>query len=963
MAEFNVQVVVDPSRATTGSRRVRRELRGVENAAERVRTRIAAAFAVLGSTAFLANAIRQTSRFQTAIAEISTLVDTAVVDINRLQEAALAQAGQFGSDAQTQAAALYQIISAGASDATEATAILTAANRLAVGGVTDVRTAADGLVSTLNAYGAAAERAGDFSDIFFVGVRAGRTTVDELSGALGRVTPLAASAGVSFEEVVAAVAALTSAGVSTNEAVTGLRGILAAIIRPTNEAAGAAQEMGIQFNAAALEANGLQGTLDAVFAATGGNTEALSQLFTGVESLTPALALAGQAGETFAETLINMENRAGATEEAFNRVSDTAGFQFNRVLREIETTIQAALVPVLEAITPILRGIADNFDEIVNTIQIFATVIAFAAGPRILGALIASALGAAAAIGRLIAALAVNVVLTFTSAISAAAAGLRVFTLTAAISPWVAFTGVIGAATGAVRALTVAILINPIGLIATALATVIGLLVAFRNEIRVSSTGLATFQDFSLAVWESVSAGLGRFVDFVRASLPDISVAFETVFGDIDLSFEGILVTAARRVDSIIGVFVGGARAIVAAFRSVPAGLELIFVGAFNAISARFTQFINDLIRGLNLIPGIAIDLFEPIQLEASTTFGEIGSDVAGAFAEGFSSSTAAEDAVNGLFDRAEQIAQNRIADQRLIELAQQQADVLTAGSLAVPGAVGVPGGVSGTTGTGTGGAGGARAIDEVNEALERQADLLREITGDRQGLQQRALDIQTLFDQGRINVDEFTMALRDLNVEVTALDNSFSGGFANGLARIAARLNDVGSQVSDFVVGAFDQATDAIVNFARTGQFNVRQFFQDLFAQLLRLATNQLFSQLVSGFLGGGGFGGGLGGLFGGLLGLQNGGSFAVAGSGGTDSQLVAFRATPGERVNVETPGQLRQREQGQAVPAEPPVINITNVSDPQAAIDALNTDAGGRAVLNVIEQNPQAVRRVLNR
>lgn len=959
MAEFNVQVVVDPSRATTGSRRVRRELRGVENAAERVRTRIAAAFAVLGSTAFLANAIRQTSRFQTAIAEISTLVDTAVVDINRLQEAALAQAGQFGSDAQTQAAALYQIISAGASDATEATAILTAANRLAVGGVTDVRTAADGLVSTLNAYGAAAERAGDFSDIFFVGVRAGRTTVDELSGALGRVTPLAASAGVSFEEVVAAVAALTSAGVSTNEAVTGLRGILAAIIRPTNEAAGAAQEMGVQFNAAALEANGLQGTLDAVFAATGGNTEALSQLFTGLESLTPALALAGQAGETFAETLINMENRAGATEEAFNRVSDTAGFQFNRVLREIETTIQAALVPVLEAITPILRGIADNFDQIVNTIQIFATVIAFAAGPRILGALIASALGATAAIGRLIAALAVNVVLTFTSAISAAAAGLRVFTLTAAISPWVAFTGVIGAATGAVRALTVAILINPIGLIATALATVIGLLVAFRNEIRVSSTGLATFQDFSLAVWESVSAGLGRFVDFVRASLPDISVAFETVFGDIDLSFEGILVAAARRVDSIIGVFVGGALAIVAAFQSIPAGLEIIFVEAFNAISARFTQFINDLIRGLNLIPGIAIDLFEPIQLEASTTFGEIGSDVAGAFAEGFSSSTAAEDAVNGLFDRAEQIAQNRIADQRLIELAQQQADVLTPGSLAVPGALGAPGGVSGATGTGTGagGAGGAGAIDEVNEALERQADLLREITGDRQGLQQRAIDIQTLFDQGRINVDEFTMALRDLNVEVTALDNSFSGGFANGLARIAARLNDVGSQVSDFVVGAFDQATDAIVNFARTGEFNVRQFFQDLFSQLLRLATNQLFSQLVSGFLGGGG---GVGGFLGGLFGLQNGGSFMVGGSGGPDSQLVAFRASPNERVDVSTPGQQRQRG-GETTVVQAPAPNVLVQITPNDITSALSGNEGDDFLVQGIQRNARSVRQVL--
>jgi hypothetical protein len=48
---------------------------------------------------------------------------------------------------------------------------------------------------------------------------------------------------------------------------------------------------------------------------------------------------------------------------------------------------------------------------------------------------------------------------------------------------------------------------------------------------------------------------------------------------------------------------------------------------------------------------------------------------------------------------------------------------------------------------------------------------------------------------------------------------------------------------------------------------------------------------------------GGVVGGL-GGLLGFQHGGSFTVGGSGGADSQTVAFRATPGERVSVTRPG-----------------------------------------------------------
>lgn len=47
---------------------------------------------------------------------------------------------------------------------------------------------------------------------------------------------------------------------------------------------------------------------------------------------------------------------------------------------------------------------------------------------------------------------------------------------------------------------------------------------------------------------------------------------------------------------------------------------------------------------------------------------------------------------------------------------------------------------------------------------------------------------------------------------------------------------------------------------------------------------------------------------------GFASGGSFTVPGSGGTDSQLVRFKASPGERVTVQTPGQ-QQRGQGMTV------------------------------------------------
>lgn len=72
-----------------------------------------------------------------------------------------------------------------------------------------------------------------------------------------------------------------------------------------------------------------------------------------------------------------------------------------------------------------------------------------------------------------------------------------------------------------------------------------------------------------------------------------------------------------------------------------------------------------------------------------------------------------------------------------------------------------------------------------------------------------------------------------------------------------------------------------------------------------------------IGGGIKGGGVGGALGGFLGagntatGLLGFQTGGSFTIGGSGGPDSQVVAFRGTPGEMVNVQRPGQ----QEGQIV------------------------------------------------
>ena len=146
---------------------------------------------LIGAALAAAFSVRSIIAFQDAVAEVSTLVDTTTFDMKGLTNAALDQAAAFGN-VQGQVKAYYQIISAGASDLETATGILEAANKLAVGGVTDIATAADGLTSVLNAYGNKVAGATAVSDALFTAMKAGKTTIGELSSSLGQVAPLAA---------------------------------------------------------------------------------------------------------------------------------------------------------------------------------------------------------------------------------------------------------------------------------------------------------------------------------------------------------------------------------------------------------------------------------------------------------------------------------------------------------------------------------------------------------------------------------------------------------------------------------------------------------------------------------------------------------------------------------------------------------------------------------------------------
>ena len=111
-----------------------------------------------------------------------------------------------------------------------------------------------------------------------------------MANQLGMVAPIAANAGVGFDELNAAMAAMTKSGLSTDIAATSLRGILVAMLKPSKDLVRALGGDPSQV----LKKEGLLGVMQKISEAAGGDTKALGKMIPDVRALNGAAILAGK---------------------------------------------------------------------------------------------------------------------------------------------------------------------------------------------------------------------------------------------------------------------------------------------------------------------------------------------------------------------------------------------------------------------------------------------------------------------------------------------------------------------------------------------------------------------------------------------------------------------------------------------------------------------------------------------
>ncbi|MDH0116752.1 hypothetical protein N7379_19875 [Rhizobium pusense] len=409
---------------------------------------------------------------------------------------------------------------------------------------------------------------------------------------------------------------------------------------------------------------------------------------------------------------------------------------------------------------------------------------------------------------------------------------------------------------GAVQLLTTAIAANPLGALAIGLTAAVVAVYHFRDEIQ-----KAMGTDVIQIAKDAANFVIGSFV----AAFEDIKFvwqAFPNIIGSA-------VIGAANLVIKVVNDMVNGAK-----------------------------MAVNDLISAVNNIPGVSID--------ALATDGKAVEEIANPYSE----------ALSGAVDQRNTAVSAALKRDYIGELGK-------AFEASTPAAVNFGKAMSGVNKELAAGSGdkkkkgGKSDADKYSDIVDRANRNIASLKAEQQaiGLTEEAaaaLQYETdLLNQAQQRGIELSAAQK---VELS------------GLAQAMASIEVATEKMRDALDFAKD-ATNGFLSDFRQGLANgegVWKSFGNAALNVLNKIIDKIQTQFVdalfsaNSILGGGGGKGG-GGLFGGLFaglgklfGFARGGTILPGGAGGIDSQLVMFRKSPNERVDITKPGQTLAANSG---------------------------------------------------
>lgn len=324
----------------------------------------------------LRQAVTKAVDFNLALSEAAAISPRGVTnfadEVDRLGSELIETSNSFGFDVLDLAEAKYQEFSNQVKGSADSNKLFIESNKLARISASSVGEAVGALSSVLNSYDQSVESADKVSAALFKTVELGRVRLRDIADQLGNVTPLARSAGISFNELGASIATITRSGVSASRSLTQVRALINQLQKPPEALKALFQDV---FQVSGIEEaiqkfGSFQGVIEAVADEAGGSTAKIAQFFTNIRARNAFISLTSQS-ENFTNALNEISE---ASENATTFIGDLLAefdaqdaVKFEKALQELKNTFLELAQEALPTITSGLGLLTSAIDNVGST--------------------------------------------------------------------------------------------------------------------------------------------------------------------------------------------------------------------------------------------------------------------------------------------------------------------------------------------------------------------------------------------------------------------------------------------------------------------------------------------------------------------------------------------------------------------------------------------------------------------
>ena len=257
----------------------------------------------------------------------------------------------------------------------------------------DLATSSEIAASTLRGFGLEASKTGHVADVLAKNAAATNAAVADTGEAMKYIAPNARAAGLSLEEVTAAIGELANAGIKGSQAGTTLRSALVRLAKPSDPAATAMERIGFT----AFDSSGKMKSLATIMGELNEKTKNLTDeqkqntiaTIFGTEALSGMTVLMQGGKEGLTDLTEQFKNCDGAAKEMAETMQDNT----KATIEQAGGALETASIKMLNIVAPAIKDVADGIGDLADKFSALSPetqelilkmgMVAIAAGPVI----------------------------------------------------------------------------------------------------------------------------------------------------------------------------------------------------------------------------------------------------------------------------------------------------------------------------------------------------------------------------------------------------------------------------------------------------------------------------------------------------------------------------------------------------------------------------------------------------